>query len=198
MNVLSLLLLQALWSPGPADGDFPRLSDPEPAQEVGKRQVFPWIGVEAALPWAAFDSDLRIKDAPGFGVDGTITLDFGTKAFLGFRLGYRGWNTETDDNVAGSDSVQIRQYRVGVFSQFSVRMLEFGAGITLGAYRFHREKDNDTSAYFEFEGRIGVRPHPQFWAGIAAQQTLTSTDFNRGSEHFIVNYSIGPTVEFRF
>ncbi len=197
MNALSLLLLQTLWDASAGEAEFPRLSDPEPAQEVHKG-VFPWFGVGARMVWTSFDEKLRIGDAPGFGLDATLTLDYGSKAFLGFRAGYLGWNTETDDDVPGKDSVQVRQYRFGVFGEFSVRFLEIGIGANVGAYRFRREKDNDTAAYFEFEGRFGVRPHPQFWAGVVGMQTMTGTDFNRSSHHFVINYSIGPAVEFRF
>jgi hypothetical protein len=195
MNVFApLLLLTQAFGTAP---DFPRLADPEPVQEE-RPGVFPWFGVEAVGLWTRFDDDLRIRDAWGSGVDAVATLDFGTRTMVAFRVGYFGWDTRTDDDVRGNDRVRIRQYRFGASGHFALRFLELSIGANVGAFRFRREKDNDTAMYVEFQGRLGVRPHPQFFAGVTGIQTFSITDFNRSGHHFIVDYSIGPVVELRF
>jgi len=45
---------------------------------------------------------------------------------------------------------------------------------------------------------LGARPSPYAWIGIVAMQTFSSSNFNTASEHFILNYSIGPAIELRF
>src|SRR5689334_3899127 len=119
MNVLMLLLAQSLLSDVAAEEKLPRFAEPASAEHHGP---YPWLGIEPMAVWSTFGSGLHIKDAWGFGADGTVTLDYGTKALLGFRLGALGWNTRTEANPGIPETgVTVRQYRIGVFGQFPVR-----------------------------------------------------------------------------
>jgi hypothetical protein len=95
-------------------------------------------------------------------------------------------------------SAWVRQYRVGVFGSFPFRFLEVGIGANVGGYRFRSNVTSDTAGFFEFEGMLGARPSEFVWIGIVGMQTFSSSDFNHSSEHFLLNYSIGPAVELRF
>jgi hypothetical protein len=148
--------------------------------------------------WTAFDSDWDVKNVWGYGADATVTLDYGTNACLGFRLGYIGWNTRVEVAPGVEKSTWIRQYRVGIFGQFPFRFMEFGAGATVGGYRIRRDGDGDTAGFFEFEASLGARPNLYSWIGIVAMQTFSSSNFNHSNEHFILNYSVGPAFELRF
>jgi hypothetical protein len=92
----------------------------------------------------------------------------------------------------------IRQYRIGIYGEFPFRFLEVGIGANVGGYRFRSEGVSDTAGFFEFEGMLGARPTEFLWVGIVAMQTFSSSSFNHKSEHFILNYSIGPAFELRF
>src|SRR5256885_139684 len=95
MNLLMFLLAQSLMSDATAEERLPRFS--EPAQ-MDHHVAYPWLGIEPMAVWSTFGSGLHIKDAWGFGADATVTLDYGKKALLGFRLGALGWNTRTEAN----------------------------------------------------------------------------------------------------
>lgn len=196
MAAFALLLLPSLVSAAGPEEDLPRIGELERTE---RQPVYPWLGIEPMAVWTNFESGLHVKSAWGFGADATVTLDYGTEAFLGFRLGALGWNTRTEP-AAGvpSAGVAVRQYRVGVFGEFPFRFLEVGIGANVGGYRFRRDGENDTAGFFEFEGMIGARPSEYVWIGIVGMQTFTSSSFNHGSDHFYINYSIGPAVELRF
>jgi hypothetical protein len=198
MNVLVFAAFQTLFSGTPADRDLPRISDLEVAEPRERQPVYPWLGIRPMAVWTAFDSDWDVKNVWGYGADATVTLDFGTNACLGFRLGYIGWNTRVEVAPGVEKSTWIRQYRVGIFGQFPFRFMEFGAGATVGGYRIRRDGDGDTAGFFEFEASLGARPNLYSWIGIVAMQTFSSSNFNHTNEHFILNYSIGPAFELRF
>ncbi|MBV8879478.1 MAG: hypothetical protein JO332_05930 [Planctomycetaceae bacterium] len=193
-----LAAAQALLSAPPGEGDLPRSFDPERVEPFERQPIYPWIGIEPMAVWTAFDNDLGVKDVWGYGADATVTLDYGTRAFLGFRAGYIGWNTRVESSPGVEHSCWIRQYRIGVFGQFPFRFLEFGVGANVGGYRFRRDGDGDTAGFFEFQAMLGWRPSPYGWLGLIAMQTFSSSDFNHSNEHFILNYSIGPAFELRF
>lgn len=198
MNILIMAALQALLSPPPADTDLPRTLDLEFSEPRERQPVYPWLGIQPAAVYTAWDSDLHIKDTWGYGADLQVTLDYGTRAFLGFRAGYYGWNSRVEIAPGVEKGAWIREYRIGVFGQFPFRFMEFSIGANVGGIRFRRDGDGDTAGFFEFEATLGARPSQFVWVGIMAMQTLSSSDFNHKSEHFIVNYSIGPAFELRF
>jgi hypothetical protein len=198
MNVLILAALQSLFSGPPADGDLPRSLDLEITEPREKQPIYPWLGIEPVAVWTAFDSDWDVKNVWGYGADATVTLDYGTRAFLGFRAGYIGWNTRVEIAPGFEKSTWIRQYRIGVFGQFPFRFMEVGVGANVGGYRIRRDGDGDTAGFFEFEGMLGARPTPYVWLGVVGMQTFSSSNFNHSHEHFILNYSIGPAFELRF
>lgn len=197
MNILVLAAVQALWSPPAPDTDLPRSFDPE-VREPQQQEPYPWIGIEPLAVWTSFSHNWNVENVWGYGADAIVTLDYGTPAFLGFRAGYIGWNTRVHSEGQGDFSCWIRQYRVGVFGQFPFRFLEVGIGANVGGYRIRRDGDNDTAGFFEFEGMLGARPSEYVWIGIVGMQTFSSSNFNTHSEHFILNYSIGPAIELRF
>lgn len=198
MNVLLLAAVQTLFSSPATDTDLPRSLDLEVLAPRERQPVYPWIGIEPVALWTAFDHDLDVKNVWGYGADATVTLDYGTRAFLGFRAGYIGWNTRVEIAPNVEKSCWIRQYRIGVYGQFPFRFMEFGIGANVGGFRFRRDGDGDTTGFFEFQGMLGGRPSEFVWVGIVAMQTFTSSDFNHKNEHFILNYSIGPAFELRF
>ncbi|MBI3855416.1 MAG: hypothetical protein HY293_06970 [Planctomycetes bacterium] len=197
MSILMVLAVQSLLASPSADEELPKFGYYEP--RIGHGEPYPWIGIEPMALWTSFEGGLHVRNVWGFGADATVTLDYGTRAFLGFRLGYLGWNTRTDGSAGlPAEGVRIRQYRVGVFGSFPFRFLEFGIGANVGGYRFRRVGQNDTAGFFEFEAMLGARPSEFVWIGFVAMQTLTVTDFNHASDHGYANYSIGPAVEVRF
>ncbi len=197
MNLLLCVVLQSLLAAPPPGEDLPRIGDLDVAERLERPSVvYPWIGIEPVGVWTNWESGLHVKDGWGVGADLTVTLDYGTRAFLGFRLGAIGWNTRSD--IPSSPFTEVRQYRIGVFGEFPFRFLEIGVGANVGGYRIRRDGDNDTAGYFEFQGMIGVRPSEFVWMGIVGMQTFTSTSFNHSTDHFYVNYSIGPALEVRF
>lgn len=198
MNILLLAAVQTLFSSPAADHDLPREFDLERTEPVERQPIYPWLGIQPVALWTTFDSDLEVDNTWGFGADVTVTLDYGTQAFLGFRAGYIGWNTRVEIAPGVDKGAWIRQYRLGVFGQFPFRFLEIGIGANVGGYRFRRDGDGDSAAFFEFEAILGGRPSQFVWLGIVAMQTFSASDFNNSSEHFLVNYSIGPAVELRF
>jgi hypothetical protein len=198
MNALILAAVQALLSAPPGETDLPRSFDPEWMEPRERQPIYPWLGIEPMAVWTAFDSDWGVKNAWGYGADAIVTLDYGTQAFLGFRAGYIGWNTRVHTASSGDFGCWIRQYRIGVYGQFPFRFLEVGVGANTGGYRIRRDGDGDTTGFFEFEAMLGARPSPYAWIGIVAMQTFSSSNFNTASEHFILNYSIGPAIELRF
>lgn len=197
MNVLMMLLLQSAGTTAFLDDPLPKFGEMEPQME--RHEVYPWLGVQAIAVWTSFDEDLRIEDGWGFGADFTVTLDWGTSAFLGFRAGVIGWNGETDlpANLL-NHGVDVRQYRVGIFGTFPFRFMEFGIGANVGGYRYRRDGFNDTAGFWEFQVQLGFRPSPYVWFGVVAMQTLSGSDFQRSNNHTNDNYSIGPSAEFRF
>ena len=198
MNVLMMVLVQSLGSGAFLEEPLPRFGDLEPPQ-MERHEVYPWMGVQPMGVWTSFGSGLRIKDSFGYGADAAVTLDYGTNAFLGFRLGALAWNTRTDPRPGTpEDAVKVRQYRVGVFGSFPFRFMEVGVGANVGAYRFRRDGHNDTAGYFEFQVHLGGRPSPHAWIGIVAMQTLTVSSFNHTNDHGYSNYSIGPALDLRF
>ena len=198
MNALLLALAQTLLA-GPApDADLPRSFDLDRVEPLEKQPVYPWLGIEPVAVWTAFDHDWDVKNVWGYGADATVTLDYGTRAFLGFRAGYIGWNTRVEIAPGVEKSAWIRQYRLGVYGQFPFRFLEVGIGANVGGYRIRRDGDGDTAGFFEFQAMLGARPCRFAWIGIVAMQTFSSSNFNHRSEHFILNYSIGPAIEMRF
>ncbi len=134
----------------------------------------------------------------GYGADATVTLDYGPRAFLGFRAGYIGWNTRVEIVPGVEKSAMIRQYRLGVYGQFPFRFLEVGIGANVGGFRIRRDGDGDTTGFSEFQAMLGARPCQFAWIGVVAMQTFASSNFNHSNEHFILNYSIGPAIEARF
>jgi hypothetical protein len=198
MNILLLAAVQTLFSAPAGDADLPRSFALEVAEPFERQPVYPWLGIEPVALYTAFDHDLDLKDTWGFGADLTVTLDYGTNAFLGFRVGYIGWNTRVETAPGVDHSAWVRQYRIGVYGQFPFRFLEFGIGANLGGYRFRRDGDGDSAAFFEFQAMLGGRPNQFLWVGLVAMQTFSSSDFNHSNEHAIVNYSIGPAFELRF
>jgi hypothetical protein len=198
MNVLLLAAVQTLFSSPASDPDLPRSLDLEVLAPRERQPVYPWIGIEPVALWTAFDHDLDVKNVWGYGADAIVTLDYGTRAFLGFRAGYIGWNTRVETAPGVEKSCWIRQYRLGVYGQFPFRFMEVGVGANVGGYRFRRNGDGDTAGFFEFEGMLGARPSPFVWAGLVVMQTFSSSDFNHQNEHFLLNYSIGPAFELRF
>ena len=198
MNALLLALAQTLLA-GPApDADLARSFDPDRVEPLEKQPVYPWLGIEPVAVWTAFDHDWDVKNVWGYGADATVTLDYGTRAFLGFRAGYIGWNTRVEIAPGVEKSAWIRQYRLGVYGQFPFRFLEVGIGANVGGYRIRRDGDGDTAGFFEFQAMLGARPCRFAWIGIVAMQTFSSSNFNHRSDHFILNYSIGPAIEMRF
>lgn len=198
MNILVLAAVQAMFSSPTPEADLPRFGDLDRVEPMERQPIYPWLGIQPRAVWTSFDSDLDAEDTWGFGADVTVTLDYGTNAFLGFRAGYLGWNTRVETRFAGEHSAQFRQYRLGVFGQFPFRFMEFSIGANVGAYRFRREGNNDTAGFFEFEASLGGRPNNFIWIGVVAMQSFSSSDFNHSDEHFLVNYSIGPAFELRF
>ena len=198
MNILILVAAQALFSGPGSEPDLPRSFDPELAEPKERQPIYPWLGIEPVAVWTAFDSDLHVKNVWGYGADGTVTLDYGTRAFLGFRAGYIGWNTRVETAPGVHRGAWIRQYRVGIYGEFPFRFLEFGIGANVGGYRFHRDGDGDSTGFFEFEAMLGARPLQYVWVGVVAMQTFSSSNFNHSNEHFLLNYSIGPAFELRF
>jgi hypothetical protein len=200
MNVVVLLAVQSLFTAAAPDDPLPKFGDLEPpvASVQGKGEPYPWLGLEAMAVWTNFESGLHIKDTWGYGGDATVTLDYGKKAFLGFRAGYVGWNTRNDGSSVPEAGVWVRQYRIGVFGAFQFRFLELRIGATTGGYRYRREGENDTAGFFEFEAAIGARPNEFFFIGVRGMQTFTVTNFNHTHNHSYVNYSVGPTIEIRF
>lgn len=197
MNVLMLLLAQTLLADTAVEERLPRLHEPEPAMD--RHAAYPWLGIQPMAVWTSFESGLHVKDAWGGGADARVTLDYGTNALLGFRLGALGWHTRTEPRPGvPAAGVDVRQYRIGVFGQFPFRFMEFEVGANVGGYRFRREGQNDTAGFFEFQGSIGGRPSEFVWVGLVAMQTFTSSNFNHSTDHFYTNYSIGPAVELRF
>ena len=196
MNAVILLALQSLFAGTAPDDPLPKFGDLEP--RVDHNEPYPWLGIQPMALWTNFESGLRIKDKWGVGADATLTLDYGKKSFLGFTLGYAGWNTRTEGNSVPSEGVWVRQYRVGIFGAFQFRFLELKIGANTGGYRFRRESQNDTAGFFEFEAGLGARPNEFFWVGIVGMQTFTVTNFNHSNNHSYVNYSVGPAVELRF
>jgi hypothetical protein len=200
MNVVLLLAVQSLFAGAAPEESLPKFGDLEPraSSMQPQEEPYPWLGLEAMAVWTNFDSGLRIKNAWGFGGDATVTLDYGKRAFLGFRLGYVGWNTRTDGTAVPADSVWVRQYRLGIFGAFQFRFMELRIGAVAGGYRFRRDGEDDTAGFFEFEAGLGARPSEFVWLGIRAMQTFTVSSFNHAGDHSYVNYSIGPAVEVRF
>jgi hypothetical protein len=200
MNVVMLLAVQSLFAGTMPDDPLPKFGDLEPpaASEQGPSEPYPWLGVEAMAVWTNFSSGLRINDTWGYGGDATVTLDYGKKAFLGFRAGYVGWNTRNEGNAVPEASVWVRQYRIGVFGAFQFRFLELRIGAVTGGYRFRRDGESDTAGFFEFEAAIGARPNEFIWIGVRGMQTFTGTNFNHKHNHGYVNYSVGPALELRF
>ena len=199
MSILTMVLVQSLFSGAYTEDRLPTIGEMEPAAQMDKHEVYPWIGIQPMAVFTAFGSDLRIDDGWGYGADITVTLDYGTKAFLGFRAGVLGWHTDTDLPAGVIDhGADVRQYRFGIFGSFPFRFLEFSIGANMGGYRFRRDNENDTAFFFEFQAQLGFRPSPHAWFGVVAMQTFTSSDFNRTSNHGTANYSIGPSVELRF
>ena len=92
MNVVVLLAVQSLLA-GIPDDRLPRFDDLEPSASSMQpvKEPYPWLGIEAMGVWTNFESGLRIKDTWGYGGDFTVTLDYGKKAYLGFRAGYVGY-----------------------------------------------------------------------------------------------------------
>ena len=198
MSILALAAVLALLA-GPApDTELPRSFDPEWTQPRERAPVYPWLGIEPVAVWTAFDSNWGVNNVWGYGADATVTLDYGTEAFLGFRAGYIGWNTRVHTRFEGDFSCWIRQYRIGVYGQFPFRFLEVGIGANTGGYRIRRDGDGDSTGFFEFEAMLGARPSEYAWIGIVGMQTFSSSNFNAAKEHFILNYSIGPAFELRF
>ncbi|HLY73332.1 MAG TPA: hypothetical protein VKU80_04370 [Planctomycetota bacterium] len=198
MHLLVLAAAQALFStPGP-EADLPRSFDPDRVESLERQPIYPWIGIEPMALWTAFDSNLHVENVWGYGADATVTLDYGTQAFLGFRAGYIGWNTRAETAPGVHQPCWIRQYRLGLYGEFPFRFLEVGIGANVGGYRFRSQGVSDTAGFFEFEAMLGARPSQFVWAGIVAMQTFSSSSFNHKSEHFLLNYSIGPAVELRF
>jgi hypothetical protein len=196
MTAIAIVICQVLGSTGTHEEELPKIGDLVQEQ---RGEVFPWFGVEPMAVWTSFDSGLHVKDSWGYGVDATVTLDYGNRAFLGFRAGVLGWNTRTEASIAiPAEGVTVRQYRIGVFGEFPIRFLELGIGANVGGYRFRREGQNDSTGFFEFQGMLGGRPLPNVWVGILGMQTFTSSNFNHSGDHFYVNYSVGPGVEVRF
>src|SRR5581483_7156900 len=132
MNALVLAAVQALLAGPSPDAELPRSFDPEWVEPRERQPIYPWIGIEPMAVWTAFDSDWGVKNVWGYGADATVTLDYGTQAFLGFRAGYLGWNTRVHTAGEGDLSCWIRQYRIGVFGQFPFRFLEVGIGANTG------------------------------------------------------------------
>jgi len=198
MNALILAAVQSLLAGPSPDAELPRSFDPEWAEPRERQPIYPWLGIEPMAVWTAFDSDWGVKNVWGYGADATVTLDYGTQAFLGFRAGYLGWNTRVHTAGQGDFSCWIRQYRIGIYGQFPFRFLEVGIGGNTGGYRIRRDGDGDSAAFWEFQWMLGARPSEYAWIGIVGMQTFTSSHFNTAKEHFILNYSIGPAFELRF
>jgi hypothetical protein len=198
MHILILAAVQTLYAGSGADLELPRSFDPEVSTPMERQPIYPWIGIEPVAVWTAFDSDLHVKNVWGYGADATVTLDYGTRAFLGFRVGYIGWNTRVETAPGVHQSAWIRQYRLGIYGQFPFRFMEIGVGANVGGYRFKSSGIGDTAGFFEFEAMLGGRPSQFVWLGIVAMQTFSSSSFDHSSEHFILNYSIGPAFELRF
>jgi hypothetical protein len=198
MSVLTMVLVQSLFSGTYVEDRLPTIGEMEPAQ-MNRHEIYPWIGIQPIAVWTAWDHDLSLEDGWGYGADFTVTLDYGTSAFLGFRAGVIGWHTDTD-LPAGlvNHGVDVRQYRIGIFGSFPFRFLEFSIGANVGGYRFRRRNESDTAGFFEFQAQLGFRPSPHVWLGIMGMQTLSASTFNSNSNHGLANYSIGPSVELRF
>src|SRR5262245_15218556 len=134
MNVLVMLAVQSLLAGAIPDDPLPRFDDLETPMSAtqARGEPYPWLGLEAMAVWTNFESGLRIKNTWGYGGDATVTLDYGKKAFLGFRAGYLGWNTRNEGNAVPADSVWVRQYRIGLFGAFQFRFLELRIGALAG------------------------------------------------------------------
>jgi hypothetical protein len=187
------------WAAG---GDVPEIGERLPS--IGELEwqektieVDAPIGVEVFAVWTRFDTGLKIEDHAGVGADLQFGWDYGVTT-LWLSLGYAGWDTQNDEDELAAAEVRIRQYRAGVSTYFSWRVLELGVGVTGGLYRFKRRHENDTSPFVEFEGSLGVRPVPAVRLGVLGLATHTQSSFNREHTHLFHNYSIGPFVEVRF
>lgn len=197
MNALMLFAVQSLFSAPAPEADLPKFGDLEPP--VVAKEPYPWLGIRPMALWTGFEGGLHIENSWGYGADATVTLDYGKRAFLGFSVGYVGWNTRTEPSPGiPDDGVWVRQYRVGIFGTFNLRFLEIGIAANTGGFRFRRDGHNDTAGFFEFQAMIGGRPNDFIWVGLVAMQTFTVTDFNHATDHSYVNYSVGPAVEVRF
>lgn len=168
MNAILLALAQSLFAGPAAEGDLPRSLDLEFSEPRERQPIYPWLGIEPLAVCTAFDSALDVKNVWGYGFDATVTLDYGTQAFLGFRAGYIGWNTRVQISPGVEKSAWIRQYRIGIFGQFPFRFMEVGIGANVGGYRIRRDGDGDTAGFFEFEATLGGRPSPYVWVGVVA------------------------------
>lgn len=198
MAILLALMLQVAipWS----DPVLPPLLDQERADE-GEQPIpgLDFINLKVFGVDTNFDSGLRIDDARGYGADIEIGNIRKGKTVTGLSVGYAGWNTENDTSrIWPPDDVQVRQYRVGAWIELTSPWLELGLALNVGAYRFRRTGENDTSPYAEFEGTLGVRPIPELKFGVIGMATHTQSSFNHKRTHFYHNYSVGFFVEYRF
>ena len=95
--------------------------------------------------------------------------------------------------------MDIRQIRVGLGTVMRVEELELGMGINFGQYSFRGPFDRDISGFFGGQIKLGLQPIPGVLTiGGIGMISLTGTNFQRGSQHFVDNYSIGVYVGVRF
>src|SRR5579872_2294902 len=145
MSILVLAAVQALLSAPPPEESLPRSFDPDRLEPAQREPIYPWIGIEPVALWTAFSSNLHVENVWGYGADATVTLDYGTSAFLGFRAGYIGWNTRAETAPGVHQPCWIRQYRIGIYGEFPFRFLEVGIGANVGGYRFRSAGVSDTA-----------------------------------------------------
>lgn len=197
MHVLLALALQAA-DPVLFEGLPATLEFQEKEGERRERSRTEALALEAFVVKTQFDDGLMIQEAAGLGFDVKLGWLYHGRTALNINVGYAGWNTENNDDVAIPSDVTVRQYRLGLSGDFPFRIAELGVGITGGVYRFNSDLDDDTSPYLEFEGSIGVRIIPELKVGFIGMITHTQSSFNRSHTHLFTNYSGGLAVEFRF
>lgn len=154
--------------------------------------------VETRALWTGFDNDLRIEDAAGQGLQfGMFSQSHGSAVF-GLHLAACAWETVTEDDEVKPADVRVRQYLFGMGYggwegdfEFSLR-LDFG-GIT---YSGGGERDAAGLGQIGLEAKFLLLRNVN--VGVLAQVAFTHADFNRGSEHAVVNPSIGLTLGVRF
>lgn len=166
------------------------------AVRQGREEIF---GIQAFYVHTDFDEGLKIEDGNGVGLDLLFRWQWNEKARFGFTVGTAFIDTETDTGeLPVDDDVDVRQFRAGVGAEFPFSVVEVGLSALTGAYRFRRDRENDTSPFVEVGASLGFRPHPMIKIGGFLSATHTQSSFNRDHTHLFHNYNAGLMAELTF